>query len=486
MKTKVLCPVPFNHCIVSTNGNIRCCCYQGEQNSMGNLNNNTFDEIWNGERFQIIRQQMIEMEYPDICKCRETTGNTGLGTEPPDGWFIGEDNLIEDLHIEENKNNILKIGAFYYIWYDSGKKWFDLCARKKLNNPQYPCLGEYDSLDENVISNHIDWANEAGIDFFIVCITKDLIENKTFEKFISVYKKVCNNKDNFPKISIQIETLSYFHNQFQASFENLYELKDHINYLKVNYDNDFSFINRNGEINIFIYVSREILNIDFFMHFIKSILPNAYFLCDEVFYGEPKVDRIGNFDAIYGYNMYLEKTDYNGTNNKDGKIGLDFLNMTKKTIDDFKNICSKCNVEFIPSVIPRYNDRGVRLDQNHYVIPEENGNFLKKYLNFVKPYINDMLLITSFNEWYEDTQIEPCGTLKEYGDTCNEPFEITEGHEHKSYYKDYLNIIKEFKNKFNNDIHDEDVFKGFEGERKQVIEYPEDESEEDKIKRIFG
>jgi len=57
--------------------------------------------------------------------------------------------------------------------------------------------------------------------------------------------------------------------------------------------------------------------------------------------------------------------------------------------------------------MPRYNDRGVREHKFHDVISSLNINY---FLNKVKPYCDKskFLFVTSFNEWYEDTQIEPC------------------------------------------------------------------------------
>ncbi len=65
----------------------------------------------------------------------------------------------------------------------------------------------------------------------------------------------------------------------------------------------------------------------------------------------------------------------------------------------------------IPSIIPGYNDRGVRLSENHPVIPRQfqpdgaEGSFFDEALRqTVLPFMNPenpLALITSFNEWNE-------------------------------------------------------------------------------------
>lgn len=442
-KTKVLCPVPFNHCIVSTNGSVRCCCYQSEENSMGNLNENTFDDIWNGDKFNTIREQMIDMEYPSICKCKEKTGNIGLGKFPDVGYYEIEIDDNSDEKEEDVQVKSLQIGAFYYIWYF--QNWLNKCARTKLSEKQIPTLGEYNSLDREVISSHIDMANEAGIDFFIVCLTKELIEFGAAKRFFELYDEIVKTKEKYPKLTIQFETLSYFSKNKELSESDFSKLTDIFKEIEKTIYNDRIWFKYNGKITLFIYVSREIINIESFCQFMKSLFPGVYLFGDEVWYGDCNPKRLSGFDAVYAYNLYLEQVRYAGEDNTDRKTGKEFLKMAHGVVDRFATQSKMVFTKYVPTIMPRYNDTGVRPDVDHYVIPEEDGKLLIEYHHMVEPYIGDLLLVTSFNEWYEDTQIEPLGTADQYGQTCDEPRSITNGHSHKSYYKDYLRIIRDLK-----------------------------------------
>jgi hypothetical protein len=74
-------------------------------------------------------------------------------------------------------------------------------------------------------------------------------------------------------------------------------------------------------------------------------------------------------------------------------------------------------VYFAPQIIPGYNDRGTRLVTDHYAIPRQwepgagDGSLLaqlfdKHAFQFLDHRLN-LMFITSWNEWNEDTGIEP-------------------------------------------------------------------------------
>ena len=93
---------------------------------------------------------------------------------------------------------------------------------------------------------------------------------------------------------------------------------------------------------------------------------------------------------------------------------------------------------FMPSVTPGFNDRGVRLEADHLPLSrklsatDEFGSLFKASLDHamtqVDPKADNLLVVTSFNEWHEDTQIEPVT-----GRLTKQPYNFTLGVEYDGY-----------------------------------------------------
>lgn len=61
------CPLPFLQVGVSNAGNVEVCCHSTNSLSNLNLGIHSIDSIWNSKDYQIIREQMLNGEWPDIC-----------------------------------------------------------------------------------------------------------------------------------------------------------------------------------------------------------------------------------------------------------------------------------------------------------------------------------------------------------------------------------------------------------------------------------
>jgi len=161
---------------------------------------------------------------------------------------------------------------------------------------------------------------------------------------------------------------------------------------------------------------------------------DPFFIGDEIYWistqndqsvtGAPNIDRINLFDALTSYNSYAPSlTGHSGYGSTSSH-----LRDTAGLYDRYKLVAPQAKI--VPGVLPGYNDRGHRLGINNYPIAraysaEQNqGSMLKEYLNQIgATYLDDelkMLVITSFNEWNEDTAIEPIKeTLESADDSKN-------------------------------------------------------------------
>lgn len=75
--TSAYCPLAWSHFHVATNGDVRPCCIGDSKIPLGNINNQTYDEIWNGDKMKKFRLDMLADKKSPMCtECykKEATG----------------------------------------------------------------------------------------------------------------------------------------------------------------------------------------------------------------------------------------------------------------------------------------------------------------------------------------------------------------------------------------------------------------------------
>jgi hypothetical protein len=118
--------------------------------------------------------------------------------------------------VQADSINPVPVLAYYYIWFDSNS-W----DRAKTD---YPVLGRYTSDDRSVMRQHIQWAKEAGIDGFIVSWKSTDVLNRRLDqlatlaeeenfKLVIIYQGLDFNRDPLPVDTIASD-LDYFIQNF--------------------------------------------------------------------------------------------------------------------------------------------------------------------------------------------------------------------------------------------------------------------------------
>lgn len=323
------------------------------------------------------------------------------------------------------------VGAHYYIWFPEN---FQLgYLRKHLRPRQTFPGGEYRSTDTNVIGRHIASCAEYGIDFLTIDWWSDHPERT--DAFLDSLYMTPNVADIRFCIFYETWTLGFDSMIGTISFDDAKTGRLIADFEKIAACcfNHPSYLRIRGRPVVILYLTRT-----FSGAFARAVARlrsamlargyDLFLIGDEVFWrvspvvgpGQrpfplvetPQPARFLLFDAITSYNMYENGTASQRGHASSSTYVADVAGKYAEYIAATTGM-----VYFVPQIIPGYNDRGVRIAQDHYAIPREwregtgeaslfSELFDRTAFRFVDPRLN-MILITSFNEWNEDTAIEP-------------------------------------------------------------------------------
>lgn len=326
----------------------------------------------------------------------------------------------------------ISVGAYYYLWYP--KNIEQGIFRQTLIPDQKPRLGWYNSADIPVIEQHIDWCAEYGIQFLALNFWPDKPEQN--QLIDQAFLKAKNIQDIRFCIFYESWGLGFDGTTGDTPFreENIRLFIKDMEYLADHYFNHPSYFKINNRPVVILYLTRTFTGqfrkaLEEARAAVKQKGFDLFLIGDEIFWdvsavpslmngfssrmtSSPQKERIRLFDAITGYNLYESaKADHQGYPRQSQWI--------KESFSLLKTYQKKCPppVKLFPGLIPGYNDRGTRPNENHYVIPrkasasEKEGSTFELLLDeWIFPLLDPeapVFLITSFNEWNEDTGIEP-------------------------------------------------------------------------------
>ena len=62
------CTAPWTSAFIRFDGRVRPCCFSEAESSLGDLREQTFEEIWNGEGYRNLRRQILAGKVPEMCQ----------------------------------------------------------------------------------------------------------------------------------------------------------------------------------------------------------------------------------------------------------------------------------------------------------------------------------------------------------------------------------------------------------------------------------
>ena len=366
------------------------------------------------------------------------------------------------------------VGAHYYSWFP--ENWVGSFIGEKMTPPVEPELGRYNSTDADVVRRHVEWARMGGVDFFVLDwwprrrnlkqnvmqIADMLVQQQMpfaihFESLDIAGPKEGKVEGEPPNVLFMNEKRSEL-------------LCAHLRYVSERLLRKPGYLRMEGRPVIFFYSTRHLVG-PVAAAFAKArqcvaetIGEEPFFVGDEVYFnvldfdherkffmrkeGQPVWSRLRAFDAITAYNPFDPARPQHG-----GTEGVSlFLSDVRGLYEHYRAIASSAELELIPAVLPGYNDRGVRPDLQHPVIPrfpkDGGASFLDRALEAWAAPLRErggMLLVTSFNEWNEGSQIEPAARSPRTSDDVSRESRFSGGEQLEGYGTRALDELRRFK-----------------------------------------
>jgi len=271
--------------------------------------------------------------------------------------------------------------AFYYPWYGnvlgkSGQQfhWSDVTYRGIGSSTYYPLFGPYDSQDNGLIRAHIELARASGIEGFVCSWWGiDTFEDRSFKEIL----KIAN--------SAGFNATIYYESVRDIGRD---QITNELAYVLRSYSNEPSFLKIDGRPVIFLYaVSVYDRDVGFWQDVIKGVKEstdsNPIYIADTF-----DLAYAAAFDGFHTYNpIWIKEGAFNSTYSDQAKAA---------------RVAGKI---WASTVCPGYDDRKVRRPGTY--VSRRDGAYYNLTWEAAIRSDPDIVLISTWNEWHEGTNIEP-------------------------------------------------------------------------------
>jgi LysM repeat protein len=272
--------------------------------------------------------------------------------------------------------------AFYYAWYG-----LDQWTPGKV--PDIPAV-PYESRDRNTIIRHVQQAQGAGIDAFAVAWYGPQTRNNQTEANFCAMLEVAGQHGL--RATVEFETRSpFFHSQA--------DIVDALRHLISNHATHTAFLRYGGKPLIFFWAVQNVFTaqgqsaIDAWASIRQQVDPqrNTLWIADGT-----DIEFLRVFDGHHLYNItWKPPADVNTTLSKWGRRVRNY------------NAQHGTQKLWVATVMPGYNDLYIEGRANRFAHDRRNGAYYRETWQAAMDSAPDLIVITSFNEWLEGTQIEP-------------------------------------------------------------------------------
>lgn len=296
---------------------------------------------------------------------------------------LGENKVHNEINFRFDSSFVIKpivtdsskipklILAFYYLWYTKDN-WEIFPLNDKPENI-------YSSSDEKIIKTQIRLAKSSGIDGFISSWDgPGTYSDQNFNKFL----KLC--KENNFKTAIYYETLT------AKGPRDDEEIFQHLKYIIQKYGKDPSLIKIFDKPLIVIWASNEI-NITKWRKILNRLKIEKL---DATFIGMGyDISNLEVFDGIHQYGVILIEN-------------LEKENKQLSEIVKNYHLLGSNRKIWIATAQPGYDERKIP-GRPGFFIDRKLGKYYEETISAAISSNPDLIFITSWNEWWEHTHIEP-------------------------------------------------------------------------------
>jgi len=234
---------------------------------------------------------------------------------------------------------------------------------------------------------------------------------------------------------------------------------DMVDFAEHYFDNP-SYLRIHGRPVVFLYLTRTLTgDVAGMMQGARAVLKakgfNPFFIGDEVYWRvtpetpnpggpvlttTPQVARVAQFDAVTSYIDYYGDPDFllGPTGDFTGYPGSTDIVADERHLLSEYSAATDGRVPVIPDIASSFNDRGFRLPTNHPAQPRQwlpgegpastlDHLFRCVALPEVDPKL-PIVMVTSWNDWNEDTGIEPIGGTPTHVDDSSGGAAYTQGY----------------------------------------------------------
>jgi glycoprotein endo-alpha-1,2-mannosidase len=393
----------------------------------------------------------------------------------------------------------ITVGAFYYPWHGDDFHYDQGFLRSQLRPRQGPQLDEYDDTEEKTIEMHLEFSDMGKIDLWVTSWWGPYLDtDSTTQDTIMEY---IENVGHSLKIALLYESTSrlqvddvwtfdadsigkdmqFISRYYFDRFDNYYRIDGKpvlIMYLtralqkeggrhedgQTFLQQTVAIMRENANQDIFIVgdhafetYPEDIMSETAALHNSSLKILDGITNCKSIFnvllmvaasFASGLMHVLCRIDDIYGWMVGRRKDSYPGI----GRLSQYYFQHQAR----WKQVAAEHGCAYIPSVTPGFNDRGAR-DTGKYPLSRRltptspEGSFfaasLRRAMQLLDKNADNLLMVTSFNEWHEDTMIEPVKIVEE----TNIPESMTNGLEYVGYGTLYLDLLRNHTEAFEQD-----------------------------------